>query len=638
MKLLNKITSFMILFIVFINVVIIVGSSFVQLNDINEEGIQGQSDTNSLNVNSMDRISHKDSSLSLEEERLDESQGARRASSGMSIPGWADKSYLYRKNITLDPSAGFTSLTNFPVLIDLYDSDLQQYCRADGWDIMFTDDKGNQLDFEIELFDRMYNSTKAHLVAWVKTDLSPVFGTTISMYFGKSVTANQENIEILWTDYEAVWHLSESEGSGNYIEDSTGNGYDGTPSGTQFLESGISAGARNFTGSNNRITMDNGGNLFNGWGSFMFSFWIYPDFPTDAIWESESEREVFYKENSLRMARLYRQTWHNPGKGNFQSDIDFVSSGTSYVAVTINRQQWNHITYAYDGNNLITWINGVMAGNSSIGSDNLVTDSSIFYLGTTGGNPRSYIDEFRIAQTPKSADWIATEFDNQLSPNDFYVMGTKEDLQVTEDWGATLARYRKKITLDHTKVSGNLTNFPVLIDLYDSDLHDSEKVQSDGDDIMFYGEEQWDWSNNLMSNPGFEQGSLTGWVVSGNWAVGLNPPLGYTDPQNGIYCAYVSSDGDPTDYIQQDIDIATYATDIDNERAILNASGWLVSSEDGYDNSTMKIQYLNNLKNVISTPLDTGYPFPSDWMEYSVVNDIIPANTRYIRVWASTYE
>ncbi|MBU0496615.1 MAG: DUF2341 domain-containing protein [Candidatus Thermoplasmatota archaeon] len=43
--------------------------------------------------------------------------------------------------------------------------------------------------------------------------------------------------------------------------------------------------------------------------------------------------------------------------------------------------------------------------------------------------------------------------------------------------------YRKNITIDHTKVAGNLEEFPVLISLTDVDLRD--KGQADGDDILF---------------------------------------------------------------------------------------------------------------------------------------------------------
>jgi hypothetical protein len=46
-------------------------------------------------------------------------------------------------------------------------------------------------------------------------------------------------------------------------------------------------------------------------------------------------------------------------------------------------------------------------------------------------------------------------------------------------------RYRKTITIDHTKVAANLTNFPLLIDLVDADL--ASKAKSDGSDIAFVG-------------------------------------------------------------------------------------------------------------------------------------------------------
>jgi hypothetical protein len=44
-------------------------------------------------------------------------------------------------------------------------------------------------------------------------------------------------------------------------------------------------------------------------------------------------------------------------------------------------------------------------------------------------------------------------------------------------------QYRKNITIDHTKVAGDLENFPVLISIIDTDLRD--KAQLDGDDILF---------------------------------------------------------------------------------------------------------------------------------------------------------
>ncbi|MHA2185339.1 MAG: DUF2341 domain-containing protein, partial [Promethearchaeota archaeon] len=52
-------------------------------------------------------------------------------------------------------------------------------------------------------------------------------------------------------------------------------------------------------------------------------------------------------------------------------------------------------------------------------------------------------------------------------------------------------RYYKYITIDHNKVSGtsNLFDFPLLISIFDSELH--ENTQTDGDDIAFSDEHQW---------------------------------------------------------------------------------------------------------------------------------------------------
>ena len=51
-------------------------------------------------------------------------------------------------------------------------------------------------------------------------------------------------------------------------------------------------------------------------------------------------------------------------------------------------------------------------------------------------------------------------------------------------WWNTNWLYRKQITIDHTKVAGDLSNFPVLI-AFASDADLADKTQPDGDDIVF---------------------------------------------------------------------------------------------------------------------------------------------------------
>ncbi|MHA2393803.1 MAG: DUF2341 domain-containing protein [Promethearchaeota archaeon] len=98
------------------------------------------------------------------------------------------------------------------------------------------------------------------------------------------------------------------------------------------------------------------------------------------------------------------------------------------------------------------------------------------------------IDEFRILDIPQSSDWIKTEYNNQNDPDNFISVSYANKVYVPNIFDF---KYFKEITFDHTKVSGtsNLINFPVLISIFDTDLHN--ETQLDGDDIAFNNGTSW---------------------------------------------------------------------------------------------------------------------------------------------------
>src|SRR4030095_13438745 len=121
---------------------------------------------------------------------------------------WYNSSWLYRKAITIDytkVSAG--AHTNFPVLINITDADLQTKAQADYDDILFTSADGTtKLDHEVE----SYTSGTGALVAWVEIpSLSSSANTVIYMYYGNAGATPQQNITGTWnTNYKGVWHLN----------------------------------------------------------------------------------------------------------------------------------------------------------------------------------------------------------------------------------------------------------------------------------------------------------------------------------------------------------------------------------------------------------------------------------------------
>ncbi|MFX1432125.1 MAG: DUF2341 domain-containing protein, partial [Promethearchaeota archaeon] len=135
-----------------------------------------------------------------------------------SILGTEDKfrssinDFYYYKEITIDHNkvSGSSNLTNFPLLLSIYDKDLHDHAQADGEDMAFY--SGTKwLNHEIELFNQCYNSTHAQLVAWVQIpSLSTLIDTKIYMYYGNSTIISQENPSGVWDDnFKGVWHLSE---------------------------------------------------------------------------------------------------------------------------------------------------------------------------------------------------------------------------------------------------------------------------------------------------------------------------------------------------------------------------------------------------------------------------------------------
>jgi len=108
---------------------------------------------------------------------------------------WYDTDWQLRKQITINSAQVTSSLTDFPVLISVTDTDLSA-ARTDGNDILFTAGDGvTQLSHEIESWD----DASGNLVAWVKVpSLSSVSDTDIYIYYDNGVASNQEDASGTW--------------------------------------------------------------------------------------------------------------------------------------------------------------------------------------------------------------------------------------------------------------------------------------------------------------------------------------------------------------------------------------------------------------------------------------------------------
>ena len=326
---------------------------------------------------------------------------------------WYSVSWPYRKAITIDHTrVGAGPHTNFPVLINITDANLQALAQASGNDILFTSSDGiTKLAHEIE----SYTSVSGTLIAWVRIpSLSSAANTVIYMYYGNPAAPSQQDITGTWdVNFRGVYHLN------NNFNDATSNGYNGINTGTSNVAGQIANG-RGYV-ADNRITVTG---LMGNPGNITLSAWVN----LSSLSSAASEIISLGDHIALRL-------------DNNNSPLDIVNF--YYTGATWNNtlgiygvSGWHYIAATFDdeGNNQRNYVDGVLVTPASGGTyvpsisyAGLGTNTVIGNHGNGGANFTflGTLDEVRVAGTPRSAGWLLTEFNNQNSPSTFYSVASQ---------------------------------------------------------------------------------------------------------------------------------------------------------------------------------------------------------------------
>jgi hypothetical protein len=337
----------------------------------------------------------------------------------MGATPWWNTNWPYRKEITLNHSKVTGYLLNFPVLINILDSDLRDDAQNTGDDIVFTDQSNQKLNHEIEMF----NDTSGKLVCWVNvTSLSSTEDTILYIYYGNPSCGNQENPQGVWdSGYVMVQHLDETSGT---VYDSTSNNYDGTPyNGVLQNTEGKIAGADKFDRTDDYIETVNGINNNRGtislwvklnWGTYAGG--ATDDYGLVSYWDTQAGNvpgDSYYIDNG-RGLRIY------PDAG-----------GSNSYTLSWSAGDWHYITVTYDTTttNQKHYEDGVQVLSDSYTTPPVLTSMLWIGSGKRGTEIKSIngtIDEVRISTLPRNNSWISTEYNNQQTPSTFYVIGIEE--------------------------------------------------------------------------------------------------------------------------------------------------------------------------------------------------------------------
>ncbi|MCH8006119.1 MAG: DUF2341 domain-containing protein [Planctomycetes bacterium] len=344
-----------------------------------------------------------------------------------SAGSWYGPSWNYRKKITIDNTKVTATLTNFPVLISITDTDIQAAARSDGFDILFTNsDSVTKLDHEIEKWD----IATGELVAWVKIPSLPDSADKdIYVYYGNSGAADQQNVTGVWdANFKAVLHLNETvddeQTTGVHL-DSTSNNNDGGQNNNDDAPGPIGTG-QDFDGTDDRVILPDAASLDATGPGLTVSAWIQPDFLNTSV-----DRVIADKWLSNTGWRL----WFKDNRNDFRfearianSNKNATTSGATWTAGTKH-----YVVGVYDGGRIRIYLDGVQDA-STVATGNLVASTEDLTIGIDAGSTNDPflgdIDEVRISDTRRSADWILTEYNNQSNPGGFHTVDVEEQKPV----------------------------------------------------------------------------------------------------------------------------------------------------------------------------------------------------------------
>lgn len=330
----------------------------------------------------------------------------------------------YRADLTFSGYEGTAPLTAFPVLVCVTNFPGFAYGQVvdpAGGDLRFTDASGElELNYEIET----WNPSGASYV-WVQVPTISGSATSIRAYWGHA-TATAPGYTTdgsTWSNgFVAVYHFGEISGT---VLDATANNNDSSSVVGNVLreQPGAVGHAYAFDGSGDYVSIPDSATL-DGMTKLTVEVWeLDQDTSTTATRAFLSKR--LGSSNGQRSYYFYRQD--NRDLFAYVNDFGGRLSGSAPPA-----GGWHHVTFTFDAalssNEMKAFADGTYKAQMVNGASSVANRSDPLLIGRLNGNTtvdwKGLLDEIRISNVARSADWLRASWRTAGENTAFCTYGT----------------------------------------------------------------------------------------------------------------------------------------------------------------------------------------------------------------------
>lgn len=291
------------------------------------------------------------------------------------------------------------AVEDFPVLVRLHRDyfDFSQ-TRPDGADVRFTSSSGEPLAYQIEAWD----AAQGLATLWVR--VPKITGNSrqeIKLHWGNPQATNESNGQAVFNatnGFLSVWHMHDR------VQDEVGT-LTSVDKGT-VPTTGVIGAARHLSGGQGVFGGDKIANYPSGASPHSTEAWFRPERPnsTPIAWGNEQAQG--------KVVMQYRSPPH------VRMDCYF-SQGNVSGSRQVPRGEWTHVVHTYQQGESKLYINGALDGtNMKQGPPLNIRSPARLWLGGWYNNYDFVgdLDEVRVSQVVRSADWIKLQYENQ-KPN-----------------------------------------------------------------------------------------------------------------------------------------------------------------------------------------------------------------------------